>query len=795
MALKADITIDIDKQVGELQNLSQIYNARVGDNKTPLTIAWRKNDLPLNLKGLHAYIVGKTGDGSYNNETGKIDFPIGSPVSQFEDDGSGTLDGGQSGLTTLLIPKQMWQKSGLFAGYIGLKSEDGSVFTSKDIWFKVLGNVLDAGVEINYFIGDFDKALAEAEKKLQDKTDSFDRVTNAALNNLREKYREIAQSSEDLASEYTATLNNITDSLKSMQAYIETHNIVTTDKFEKLDKYLTNKVATSYVQPQAFNNLDDLKQKYPNGSNGIMVTTDNGHYYLWNNNSWKDCGTYQSTGIADKSIHLENLSDTLENSLYPNVDEVEITNLLDGYFSKFGTVITQHKASDGDPVHTEKIPVKPGEEYYVYTNNYWNGKAINMMENDTIINYFPSENDAQIKSIKITIPNNVDSLILNGTKQFVPRLFKINSYNQDQDAIDNLAIILKDKEFNFKEINLTQINKTGYWDYTKNGNYIDLAPDNKNALKSYLPVKVKPFEIYRLTGCSAWNARLYEIIDFQGHLISCCDNDYSQSLTTTFMIPKNAAYLEVNEYFLNVQTKLEKAVSIKEKKPLDGLHWGAIGDSWTAIFDKDGKSYVNDVADITGITATNLGAGGTGYVTGGANNWNNQFFKRNIDADTDICTIFGSFNDAYYPDFKFGQKGDTDTATMWGAMLATINNCYKNNPDVLIGIISPGPWGAINPFKTDTMSKLNSYSDTTINDMAINDFAEKYVQTMKEFAQMYSLPFLDLYHQSNLRPWNDDFINKYYHGQSATDTTHPNPNGLKKYIAPRIASFLEKIIK
>ena len=206
MAVKADITIDIDKQVGELQNLTQIYNARVGDNKTPLTIAWRKNDLPLNLKGLHAYIVGKTGDGSYNSETGKIDFPINTPVSQFEDDGSGTLDGGQSGLTTLLIPKQMWQNSGLFAGYIGLKSEDGSVFTSKDIWFKVLGNVLDAGVEINYFIGDFDKALAEAEKKLQDKTDSFDQITNAALSDLREKYREIAQSSEDLASEYTCLL-------------------------------------------------------------------------------------------------------------------------------------------------------------------------------------------------------------------------------------------------------------------------------------------------------------------------------------------------------------------------------------------------------------------------------------------------------------------------------------------------------------------------------------------------------------------------------------------------------------
>ena len=166
MAVKADITIDIDKQVGNLQNLTNIYNARVGDNKTPLTVLWQKNGMALNLKGLHAFIAGKVGDGSYNSETDKVDFPVGTPVVKYEDDGSGTLDNGQSGLTTLLIPKQMWSKIGLFAGYIGLKDENGSVFTSKDIFFKVLGNVLDAGVAINYFIGDFDEALAKAEKEL-----------------------------------------------------------------------------------------------------------------------------------------------------------------------------------------------------------------------------------------------------------------------------------------------------------------------------------------------------------------------------------------------------------------------------------------------------------------------------------------------------------------------------------------------------------------------------------------------------------------------------------------------------
>ena len=781
MAVKADITIDIDKQVGELQNLTQIYNARVGDNKTPLTIAWRKNDLPLNLKGLHAYIVGKTGDGSYNSETGKIDFPVNTPVSQFEDDGSGTLDGGQSGLTTLLIPKQMWQNSGLFAGYIGLKSEDGSVFTSKDIWFKVLGNVLDAGVEINYFIGDFDKALAEAEKKLQDKTDSFDRVTNAALNNLREKYREIAQSSEDLASEYTATLNNITDSLKSMQAYIETHNIVTTDKFEKLDKYLTNKVATSYVQPQAFNNLDDLKQKYPNGSNGIMVTTDNGHYYLWNNNSWKDCGVYQSMGIADKSIHLEKLSDTLQNSYYPDVTEIPVGNINPGYVSRFDGAIT----TSNDSVHTDNISVKPGEEYYIATQNYWDGRAVILKNQDKIISCLPVESDNQIKHLKITIPNNVDTVILNSTESFLPRIFKINAYTQIPDSFSNIQAILQNQDFNFTEINLEKKTTTGFWN-NNDGNFFERPVEKDTAMIAYKPIKVEPFETYRITGCSAYDARMYIVINAQGDPVARCSNTYAQNLTETIMIPKNGAYLEINEYLLNITTKVEKAISIKTKKSLDGIKWSAIGDSWTAIFDKDKKSYVNDVEELTGVTGVNVGGGGTGYVAGGPNNWNYPFYKHNIDKDTDICTIFGSFNDGCYNKFKFGQKGDTDTGTMWGAMLATINNCYKNSPDVLIGIISPGPWGSINPLNTDELSA---------NGMVSSEFAEKYVQTLKDFAQMYSLPFLDLYHESNLRPWDSNFINEYYHGESPTDTTHPNPEGFKKFIAPRIASFLEMIIK
>ena len=343
MAVKADITIDIDKQVGELQNLTQIYNARVGDNKTPLTIAWRKNDLPLNLKGLHAYIVGKTGDGSYNSETGKIDFPVNTPVSQFEDDGSGTLDGGQSGLTTLLIPKQMWQNSGLFAGYIGLKSEDGSVFTSKDIWFKVLGNVLDAGVEINYFIGDFDKALADAEKKLQDKTNSFDQATANALQDLHDKYLKKAQHAEDTLSDTNAaidanlaSLKKIASSIDSLQAQLNASDFEPKsshdDDIYLLKQDIINRFGQLKHPTQAFDSFAQIQAKYPNGADGSMLAADNGHIYVydWNTNQWKDFGVYQSQGLTpeiQKVISDGIRADTMifdEKGVVPPYDDLDL---------------------------------------------------------------------------------------------------------------------------------------------------------------------------------------------------------------------------------------------------------------------------------------------------------------------------------------------------------------------------------------------------------------------------------------------------------------------------------------
>lgn len=505
----------------------------------------------------------------------------------------------------------------------------------------------------------------------------------------------------------------------------------------------------------------------------------------------------KSAGIANNSINIDKLSSNLQNGFYPEVTEVKIDHINTGYISYLdGKVMTDKSANpdDGDPVHTDMIAVKPDEEYYVCTQNYWNGKAVTFYNQDKIVSSSPAESDNQRKFIKITIPYNVNGIILNGTQHFLPRLFKVESYFEIPQPVKSIANLIKNQDYNFEKVELTKKAEVGYWNINADGNFLIVPVDKTVAQISYEPIKVEPFEVYRISGCSAWDARLYEIIDAKGHLIDYCSTKMSTNMSETIMIPENGAYLEINEYLLNTTTKLERATSVRDALPLDGEKWAAVGDSWTAIYDKDGKSYVNDVAQITGAIGVNLGGGGTGYLTGGPNDWNYQFYKHTIPSDSDICTIFGSFNDAYYGQFKFGQKGDSGTDTLWGALLETINNAYKANPNVLIGIISPGPWGSINPFKTDKMSTLDAHDDATVNNMAINDFAEKYVSTLKDFAKMYSLPFLDLYHESNLRPWNDDFINSYYHGQSPTDTTHPNPDAMKKFIAPKIAKFIESFV-
>lgn len=95
-------------------------------------------------------------------------------------------------------------------------------------------------------------------------------------------------------------------------------------RLDEQENDLTNNMNYKISQissiPETFSSLVDLKNSYPNGKQGLFVTADTGHKYIWANNSWNDAGVYQSVGIANDSLTSDMLSGSMKNaSLYVNM--------------------------------------------------------------------------------------------------------------------------------------------------------------------------------------------------------------------------------------------------------------------------------------------------------------------------------------------------------------------------------------------------------------------------------------------------------------------------------------------
>ena len=210
----------------------------------------------------------------------------------------------------------------------------------------------------------------------------------------------------------------------------------------------------------------------------------------------------------------------------------------------------------------------------------------------------------------------------------------------------------------------------------------------------------------------------------------------------------NAYVTEINNYPILNNTQSTYT------DPLKGKKWVVVGDSLTEKNSRATKNYHDYVAKSTGINVVNMGVSGTGYKRQEENN--RAFYQRilNIPKDTDIVTIFGSGNDLSQ---TLGTPTDTGTDTICGCMHKTIQNLFSVIPGVRVGIVLPCPWGPYQPSNKE-------------NVMA------RYCDALKEIAEYYSIPVLDLYHGSNLRPWDDTFRDLYYKRDDG-GSVHPDEDG------------------
>lgn len=328
---KYRIAVDIAKEGSHIWDLTPYFKGRVGDNNFGLQVTWYYQGQLMNVVGMKPYIEGLVGQYSFD-KNGEIDMdPDAVPVRY---DGSPD-DCEEAGKATFYFPSQMFPKEGIFKGFIGVKDDrDGSKnpqISGVTIWFKVLPGIAQMGSACDAYVDELDKALQNFKDKLkqhdqdyqqqlnnqnaqfQKNSADFQRQMDQVITDARSAYINRVKNSRDamdaLDAEVKANraeLTNINDHLSGVEQQIAIHDIVTIPQHQEDLKNISNaideRLANVRTAPVAVENAATLQQRYPNGADGIFITADTGHKWLWLSNQWTDCGQYQAIGIDNELI-------------------------------------------------------------------------------------------------------------------------------------------------------------------------------------------------------------------------------------------------------------------------------------------------------------------------------------------------------------------------------------------------------------------------------------------------------------------------------------------------------------
>jgi len=218
---------------------------------------------------------------------------------------------------------------------------------------------------------------------------------------------------------------------------------------------------------------------------------------------------------------------------------------------------------------------------------------------------------------------------------------------------------------------------------------------------------------------------------------------------------------------------------------LKGKKVNFLGDS---ITQGDGTSskehiYLSLLRERVGLAeARNYGIGGTRYAIQKGTKSRpkddyvdlNSFAERfdQMDDDADIVVVFGGTNDYGHGDAPLGTFSDRTPETFYGACHYVFSGLVKKYLGKTIVIVTP--LHRINELSEYGTAKENRYGSL-----------KEYVNIIREVAEYYSLPVLDLFANSGIQPEVEEIKNTYI-----PDGLHPNDLG-HQIIADKLEAFLQ----
>jgi len=215
---------------------------------------------------------------------------------------------------------------------------------------------------------------------------------------------------------------------------------------------------------------------------------------------------------------------------------------------------------------------------------------------------------------------------------------------------------------------------------------------------------------------------------------------------------------------------------------LKGLKVNFLGDSITegAGASDNSKCYVSLMASKYGVIARNYGIGGTRIaIQEKPSEWeiHDRYFGSRVeemDKDADVIMVFGGTNDFGHGDAPIGEPDDRTEETFYGALHCLYIKLIEKYPTSKIIIITP-----LHRFNEDSL-----YGD---NKPIEYGTLKRYVDIIREVAEYYSLPVLDLYANSGIQPKIPVMQQMYM-----PDGLHPNDAGYE-ILADKIAAYLKRI--
>lgn len=294
------VTLDVLKPIGTTVDLSDSFNARVGDKMTPFQLFITEGGVAKDLKGMHPELEAEVGNGALRN--GVAVMAAGAKGVHWV--GSTNNVTGYNQLT-LAFPAEVFPQSGFCYGHLILANDAGVRETSVDIWFQVLDGTPLMGLVADHYDSELQLELAKAKNA----NDQFSQE-------MRNTYNQQVTDAQNALTRASSDLSHLSESVGAVQAQINAGDVVTLKQhnadLENISTKIDKRLDEIHPNMESFANLDAVKAKYPNGADGLFVT-DDGHRAVYRNGQWIDGGVYQAAGlnkqVSDKikSIEQRNL--------------------------------------------------------------------------------------------------------------------------------------------------------------------------------------------------------------------------------------------------------------------------------------------------------------------------------------------------------------------------------------------------------------------------------------------------------------------------------------------------------